>query len=327
MKLGGVRFVIFSCVALSFTCGCSNGSNEAEKGIAAARADDWDLALSCFNAALKSDPKNAEWLARRGGIYICLNKKDEAIADCSEAIRADDHCIRAYCNRALAYQAKGDPEAALNDCKKAVQIAEATHVSLSLAHYVSGAIYLSLDEVSAALADAQAAVKAEPSDKGNQKLVVEVQERKAQLVKKLSELKMKRRNAVDELARLRGDRNGPQTDEEFQADEEKARAADKVALEAAKNDYLKAYENYQKLERDTAVNGGGAQERMKVIEEKGKLDQAEIHLHELQRGRPLDRQQRSLNHRMELAQEKLVDALTRQIDAISQQLRSTEPEK
>ena len=44
-------------------------STIVEKGIVAARAN-WDLAISCFSAALKSDPENAEWLARRGGAIV-----------------------------------------------------------------------------------------------------------------------------------------------------------------------------------------------------------------------------------------------------------------
>lgn len=302
------------------TCGCSSGSADAEKGIAAARAHDWDLALSCFNAALKSDPKNAEWLARRGGVYFCLDNNDQAIADCSESIRTNEQCVRAYCNRAFAYQAKGDINSALKDCKKAVEIAEATQVDLGFAHNASGIVNLSIDEIGVAFSDAQAALKTDPSNKNYQKLLSDVQDRKGELVKKLSALKTKLQVASNELGRLRGTRTGHQSDEEFDAAEAKVRAEEKAELESAQNDYLKVFNSYQKLETETAVSAGGAQSQMKLIDEKGKLDQAEIHLHDLQQG--LGRQKRSLARKMELAQEKMVDALTRQINDISQELQT-----
>ena len=164
-------------------------------------------------------------------------------------------------------------------------------------------------------------MKADPANKVYQQLVNDIQDRKSQLVKRLTDAEAQREKAENELARLRGSRRGPQTDEEFQAAEEKARAEEKAALEAAQNAYLDALKNHDKLQRDISENGVVVESQAKLIDAQGTIDRAEGQLHFLQNDLGPARRMRSLYRQKELAMQKEVNAITKVIATLSQLLQ------
>jgi tetratricopeptide (TPR) repeat protein len=87
-------------------CDLHRGAAQAEidKGVAASKAGDFDLAPSCFTAAIGHDRSSAEALSRRAWIQSGNKHYDEAISDASEAIRIDSKCWRAYAARGRAYE-------------------------------------------------------------------------------------------------------------------------------------------------------------------------------------------------------------------------------
>ena len=61
----------------------------------------------------------------RAAAYIALERYDEAIADCTEAINLDPRLILAYVSRVAAYNAIGEYELAIADSTEAIKIADA----------------------------------------------------------------------------------------------------------------------------------------------------------------------------------------------------------
>jgi tetratricopeptide (TPR) repeat protein len=60
---------------------------------------------------------------KRGASFFEKGDFDNAIADCTEAIRLDPKDALAYLNRGLAYRSKGDSDKAIADFKEAIRLA------------------------------------------------------------------------------------------------------------------------------------------------------------------------------------------------------------
>lgn len=105
----------------------------------------------------------------RAGAYINLERYDEAIADCTEAITLEPQRVRAYLYRATAYNTMGDYELAIADCTKVIEMAAAGDArdsdidSIVVEAYIQRAYaYSKTGEPDLALTDCNSAIDIDP---------------------------------------------------------------------------------------------------------------------------------------------------------------------
>lgn len=98
----------------------ANGYNN--RGILYRIAGQPGRALDDLNRALNLDPHNARFLSNRGNVYRDLSRYNEAIADYRNALVTDPDFAPAFLGRGLAYGSKGDPDRAINDLTRAIEI-------------------------------------------------------------------------------------------------------------------------------------------------------------------------------------------------------------
>ena len=127
----GRRVVLWLGVAclglLPMALSCSSrktlGAAEAfERGWSHAEKGDHDQAIADCTEAIRLDPKNADAYYNRGNSYARKGEYDKAIADCTEAIRLNQTQPVFYVSRARAYRALGDEAKAASDEKKAQEL-------------------------------------------------------------------------------------------------------------------------------------------------------------------------------------------------------------
>jgi Tfp pilus assembly protein PilF len=93
-------------------------------GRAVAYGDSGNLtfALDDFDQAIRLAPDLAVALVGKGAILVRLNRADEAIAACTQAIDRDAKNAKAYYNRGIARELKRDAAGAAQDFQKAAQL-------------------------------------------------------------------------------------------------------------------------------------------------------------------------------------------------------------
>jgi lipoprotein NlpI len=84
--------------------------------------DQFDLAISDFNEAIRIDPRLAPAYNSRGIAWGSKGKLDLAVADFAEAIRLEPKYAEAYYNRAVAYNDHRDFDHAISDFTVAVTL-------------------------------------------------------------------------------------------------------------------------------------------------------------------------------------------------------------
>ena len=80
-----------------------------------------DLAKDLLSKAIELAPGDANVYTLRGNILIDLEKYDEAIDDFTTAIKLDDKCAEAYCNR--GHCNNDNPDEAIADFTRAIELA------------------------------------------------------------------------------------------------------------------------------------------------------------------------------------------------------------
>ncbi|XP_067824973.1 dnaJ homolog subfamily C member 7 [Heptranchias perlo] len=96
-----------------------------EEGNRAFKEGSFDKAYELYTEALKIDPNNiktnAKLYCNRGTVGSKLNKMQQAIEDCTNAIKLDDTYIKAYMRRAQCYMDTEQYEEAVRDYEKVYQ--------------------------------------------------------------------------------------------------------------------------------------------------------------------------------------------------------------
>ncbi|MGL4553873.1 MAG: tetratricopeptide repeat protein [Gemmataceae bacterium] len=115
--------------------------------------------LAELNAKVERTPGDAGLLTQRAELLRLLNKPDDAIADCTEAIRLRPTLAAAYATRGGAYRLRGKLEAAVADCTRAVEI-DARNL---LAWYNRGEAHRLRNDNDKAIADCTRALEIDPS--------------------------------------------------------------------------------------------------------------------------------------------------------------------
>ena len=91
------RLAVAIMLLLPMVMSCSKRQaaiDNYNRGVAALEAGDYDLAITCFDEAIRIDPKLAKAYTNRGFVYNEMGEYDRAITDCTEAIRLDDEETR-----------------------------------------------------------------------------------------------------------------------------------------------------------------------------------------------------------------------------------------
>ncbi|MFO0843716.1 MAG: serine/threonine-protein kinase [Gemmataceae bacterium] len=115
--------------------------------------------LAEADAELAARPADADWLARRGEVRRQLGEHEQAIRDCTEAIRLDHGLARAYATRGGAYRMQGSLDLALADCSEALRLDPAN----VLACFNRGEAHRLRRELDKAIADFTRALELDPS--------------------------------------------------------------------------------------------------------------------------------------------------------------------
>lgn len=96
-----------------------------EEGNQAFKDGNYELAYRLYSEALSIDPNNiktnAKLYCNRGTVNAKLKKLDEAIDDCTNAVKLDDTYIKAYLRRAQCYTDTEQYEEAVRDYEKVYQ--------------------------------------------------------------------------------------------------------------------------------------------------------------------------------------------------------------
>jgi tetratricopeptide (TPR) repeat protein len=101
MRPAYFQLIVFGLLFLSPQSVTAGG--DVEKGIAAAKAGDYELAVSYYTAAIRKNPDNYYAYINRGLIYLQLDKADKSLPDFTEAIRLNPKSSAAYVGRGDAY--------------------------------------------------------------------------------------------------------------------------------------------------------------------------------------------------------------------------------
>src|SRR5262249_7034069 len=86
------------------------------------KSEKFNEAMSPLDHAIDSDPWSAIAYNLRGYVQLRLKHYDQAVADCTEAIRLQPTFLNAYENRASARRHQGDREGAKDDARKVADL-------------------------------------------------------------------------------------------------------------------------------------------------------------------------------------------------------------
>jgi tetratricopeptide (TPR) repeat protein len=96
--------------------------DEFKRGVAALKKKDYDLAIRCFTAHIRDNPKDPDGYLQRGTAYFWKGEDDKAIKDLSECLRLDPRRATGYRNRGLAYSQKKEHDKAVKDFTRAIRL-------------------------------------------------------------------------------------------------------------------------------------------------------------------------------------------------------------
>jgi len=122
--------------------------------------EEYQQAITECTEALRQEPSLKEAYLFRGLAYDDLKQYDLAIADFDKAIALDPKYAVAYFNRGIAYRTKGDYDRAIEDYTKATEL----HPKYANAYFNRGIAYSSKDDDDRAIKDYDKAIEFDPKD-------------------------------------------------------------------------------------------------------------------------------------------------------------------
>ncbi len=120
-------------------------------------------ALTCFEEAIKLDPKNAEGWFQRGAAKAAMGKREEAVKDFSEALKLDPAHARAFGNRGLMKVQTGRYADAVSDFNEAIRLKP----DMAMVYYNLGSARFKMEQFQEALQDYAQALKLHPKHSGS----------------------------------------------------------------------------------------------------------------------------------------------------------------
>lgn len=126
------------------------------------RRHDYRGAMQFLNPSIARRPKFSEAFLLRGRCHLALEEADQAIADLTTALKLNPTLVDAYYSRAHALQEKGQTDASIQDCSKAIQLSPSSD-NFSL----RGTLHFIKNDNKHALKDFAMALRNAPQDPGS----------------------------------------------------------------------------------------------------------------------------------------------------------------
>ena len=86
-----------------------------DQGNAAFKAKNFEEAIGFYTQAIEENPSDHTIYGNRSAAYYTLKKYDEALGDADKCIEIKDDWSKGYQRRAMALQAKGDLDTAIEN--------------------------------------------------------------------------------------------------------------------------------------------------------------------------------------------------------------------
>jgi len=87
-----------------------------------AKNEQFEEALTLYNQAVNSEPKNPRIYSQRGVCFFHLKQLENALKDMNRAVELDSEYSYRYASRAYIKDAMGDVKGAIEDYKKAIEL-------------------------------------------------------------------------------------------------------------------------------------------------------------------------------------------------------------
>jgi tetratricopeptide (TPR) repeat protein len=119
----------------------------------------WKDELTLWNDVVRKSPRNVRAYYNRGLAYQGKGDLDQAFLDYNKALKLNPKYAKAYNNRGLAYQDKGDLDQAFSDYNKAIEI----DPEYAKAYNNRGGVYFDRGDYDRALLDSSKAIELDPA--------------------------------------------------------------------------------------------------------------------------------------------------------------------
>ena len=150
---------IYSACALIFLLPSLAFAGDFERGVEALDKKDYDVAIACFTACIRDNPRSAEAFYNRGIANINKNEYHKGIEDYSEAIRLAPEDAKAYYNRGTAYYHQKKYDKAIEDYSQTIRL----NPKFAAASYNNrGLAYTYKNEDDKAIEDYSQAIRLDP---------------------------------------------------------------------------------------------------------------------------------------------------------------------
>ncbi|MFH1718411.1 MAG: tetratricopeptide repeat protein [Planctomycetota bacterium] len=92
------------------------------RGIASARAGEYEAAISNFTRAQQKDPAFADAWYNRALVYLAIGQLGQAISDFTKVVEIEPRFTEGYINRGLIYMGMNQYDSAVSDFTRAIEI-------------------------------------------------------------------------------------------------------------------------------------------------------------------------------------------------------------
>lgn len=153
--------VISACSAI-IKSGRTSSHNLAvaltNRGVAWAKQDQTDRAISDLNRAISLDRNYGRAFTVRGLVHVKKNNLNQALADLNQAVRLNPEAVQPYNNRAIVYRKKHQSARALADLNRAIAI----NSGYAAAYFNRALVWYDQGEIDRAIADFTQGLKFDP---------------------------------------------------------------------------------------------------------------------------------------------------------------------
>jgi tetratricopeptide (TPR) repeat protein len=154
-----VQAILVVVVTLLIVSCSEKDADNNLKGREALDKKDYDLAIACFDEAIRINPRNANAYNNRGCAYGAKRDSKAAIEDFSNAIRINPKSSFAFTRRGATYQIIGENDKAIADLSEAILL----NPKDPFAYGWRGNTYVKVKNYTMALSDFNAAIQADPN--------------------------------------------------------------------------------------------------------------------------------------------------------------------
>jgi tetratricopeptide (TPR) repeat protein len=132
-----------------------------DRGIFFESIEDYDMAISCYDDAIRLQPDMLATYYRRGTVYVINKENDKAIADYTQVIKLDPNDMPGYyAIRGALYDRKHEFDKAISDYTQAIKLG----YNYAAYFHARGFMYAMKGNDAQALTDYTQAIKLDPND-------------------------------------------------------------------------------------------------------------------------------------------------------------------